>query len=128
MAQTGSFGDIIFEVSAELVKTWENLSSKRKASFATHELAGGRAKLEFTGLELQDLNFDVRLDARSVSPYRESNKLQAALEDGEPRVLILGGRPRGEFVLQDITEQETHADAHGRTMISRLKLKFKEYN
>jgi len=128
MAQTGFFGDIIFEVSADLVKTWESLRSKRKAVYASHELAGGKSKLEFTGVELNELSFNVRLDARWVSPREESDKIQAALEDGEPRVLAIGGKPLGEYVLQDITEQTKYTDSQGRALASRLTLNFKEYN
>ena len=128
MAQTGSFGDIIFEVSANLVKTWGNLRSRKKAQYAVHELALGKAKLEFTGVELQEIDFEVRLDARWVNPDRESKNLHEALEDAEPRILMLGSKPLGEYVLRDITEQGVRTDYMGRTMVSRLNLKFKEYN
>jgi len=128
MAQTGSFGDIVFEVSAESVKTWDSVKRRHMASFAAHDVAEGRQRLEFTGIELGSIDLQVRLDARYVSPRHEIEALANTMGSGEPQVLVLGGKPYGEYVLEGMTETWTHTDGQGRVMIARLTLKFREYN
>ena len=128
MAETGHFGDIVFEASADAVKTWDRLRRSRQARFASHDVAQGKARLEFTGVELQEINLEVRLDARFVNPAREARALDDALEAGEPRPLVLGGTPLGKYVLRDVSERVERTDGQGRIMVSVLKLRFKEYN
>lgn len=128
MAETGSFGDIVFQASADTVKTWDKLRRSRKASYAAHEVAEGKARLEFTGIDLQDVDLEVRLDARFANPAREAEALLDVQAAGEPRPLILGGTPLGKYVLQDVTERVERTDGKGRTLTSRVKLRFREYN
>lgn len=128
MAETGHFGDIVFQVSADVVKTWDKLRRSRKASFAEHEVAEGKARLEFTGVGLEEIDFEVRLDARFVNPAKEAKALDEALQAGEPRPLVLGGRPLGKYVLQDVSERAQRTDGQGRIMVSTVKLRLREYN
>lgn len=128
MAETGSFGGITFQASAEQLKTWSGLRRKNAANYASHEVAEKKAKLEFTGVDLQQIDLDVRLDARFASPAQESQSLRDALDAGEPKPLVLGGSPLGRYVLEQITERVRYTDAQGRILVSELQLRFREYN
>jgi phage protein U len=128
MAQTGSFGNIVFEASADRIKTWDRFKRQHKANFATHDVAEGKQKLEYTGFELRPIDLQVRLDARYINPRQEIEALSEILESGEPQVLILGGKPYGEHVLEDFSETWTHTDGQGRVLVARITLKLKEYN
>jgi len=128
MARTGSFGDINFEVSEDTVRTWSGLQRKLKARYATHEVAGDKAKLEFLGVDLQEIKFRIRLDARWLSPEKELAGLEELLRSGQPQPLVLGGRVFGEFVLQDFTEAVVYTDEAGRTAVARVDLNVTEHN
>jgi len=118
----------VFEASADQLKTWDGLRRKDSASYASHEVAEGKAKLEFTGTDLQKLDLEVRLDARFINPAQEAKALREALDAGEPRTLVLGGSPLGRYVLEQVSEQVRNTDGQGRILVSRLQLRFKEYN
>lgn len=128
MAQTGALGDITFEVSDEAVKTWSGLKRKLKARYTAHEVANEKAKLEFLGVDLQEIGFRVRLDAAFTFPDKELAVLEEVLRAGEPQPLVLGGRIFGEFVLQDFSENVVYTDNAGRTTVVYVDLKMTEHN
>ena len=129
MAQTGSFGDIVFEASTGRVKTWNRFSREHAASFVQHDVAEGRARLEFTGIDLKPLSLEVQLNSSlGTDPDEDILELQEIMDQGEPRVLVIGGTPQGEYVLENMTEERLRTDGHGRTMLARVQLNFREYN
>jgi phage protein U len=128
MAQTGSFGPVFFEVSAEKIKTWDNFRRRHTTAFAVHAVAHDKEKLEFTGHKLETVNMNIRLDAQWVNPDRETTALYELKMAAEPQVLVIGTRPLGEYVIESLTERRSRTDADGRTLVSVLSLQFKEYN
>ncbi|MFW5988623.1 MAG: phage tail protein [Desulfosudaceae bacterium] len=128
MAQTGSFGDISFEASADRIRTWNGWQGKYQARFAEHDVIDGKTKLEATGTDLARIDIDIRLNAAmGVNPEKEVESLLETMNEQEPRVLTMGGKVFGEYVLEDISEQRTHFDARGRALIIRVKLRLREY-
>lgn len=129
MAHTGSFGEIVFESSSEQVKTWSAFRREHSASFVQHEVAEGKARLEFTGIGLKLLNMEVQLNSvLGADPEADLLELQELMQEGEPRVLVIGDRPQGEYVLENMTEERLRTDGRGRTMLARVQLSFREYN
>ena len=50
MAVIGSLGDVIFTVSAELVRTLDNFQWSGSARYGVHQRHAGNALTEFTGI------------------------------------------------------------------------------
>ena len=129
MSQTGSFGDIVFDVSSGHVRTWSGFRREHSVNFARHEVAQNKARLEFTGISLKQLDFEVQLSAALGSdPEADIQALQEIIYTGEPQVLVIGGRPQGEYVLESITEERLRTDGRGRTILARVNLAFTEYH
>lgn len=130
MAQTGSFGDIVFEASADLVRTWNGWRGQHAAKWAQHDIAAPQEKprLEATGIDLSRLDLDVRLAAHlGVDPEEELEAMLQVLQDQEPQVLSVGGKVFGEYVLENVQEQRTHYDGRGRPLVIRVKIRLQEH-
>ena len=127
MAIVGGFGDMIFEASSEVVRTWNSLRRSRSAKFQTHEVTEGKQRLQYIGLELDSVNLDIVLDAKFVDPEAELAALDAMLDAARPRVLILGDTVMGSYVLESYTDTRKHTDGRGRILWSEVALQLKEY-
>lgn len=78
----GSYGDIVFEVSSERVKTFRDFQIQRSAKYSEHAIHGRKALLEFTGLSPASLSINIRLDAGlGLNPKEELNMLYEVLNN-----------------------------------------------
>lgn len=124
----GSFGDVVFEASADLVRTPDAVSRTRKGRYAEHKVLGARPRLEFLAPELVTLSMKVRLHAAyGVDPLEEAERLAALCEEGKAERLMLYGENLGYFVLESLSEVQKKAGPDGRIAFSELSLSFKEY-
>ncbi|MBQ9487275.1 MAG: phage tail protein [Selenomonadaceae bacterium] len=57
----GAFGELVFEVSARRVVTFDSYKRTTKAKYATHEIIGRPPVLEFTGRELEEITLTITL-------------------------------------------------------------------
>lgn len=126
--QVGSFGTIAFQCSASEVATFKDLSRTRSANFAEHAVLEKKAKLQFTGVSLEEMTFTVQLHAAFTDPEDRAYAFWAAQEAGEPRSMVIGNRNYGDFVLVDITETQKHHGKNGTAQYIELELTFREYN
>jgi len=126
--QLGSFGNIVFETSADLIRTWQQMSRKGSARFAEHVVAEGKPRLEFLGPGLEELTLAVRLDAQlGLDPASELESMRAVRDFGEEQSLVVGGMVIGKFVLEEIGEEHRRHDGRGRLLLAEATLKLKEY-
>lgn len=126
----GSYGDIIFEVSSERVKTFRDFQIQRSAKYSEHAIHGGKALLEFTGLSPASLSINIRLDAGlGLNPKEELNMLYEVLNNHITMPFILDGEPQGDnlWVLESIDEKREIIDNHGTLIAAEITLKLKEY-
>ncbi len=124
---TGSFGDIVFEVSAELVRTFEKFSRKRSASYADHETVTGKPTTEYTGGQLDEVEMSMKfLATMGVSPQDEIEKLGTMLESGEAHPLLLGDTVYGHFTLREMNE-DMDVFVNGRFWQGVVTVTLKEY-
>jgi phage protein U len=128
MAQTGSFGEFIFEVSSEKVKTWRDLRRRRKAKYSSHDVTDAKQRLQFHGLELDTAELSVNLDSWFLDPRAEIRQLDGILESGEAYPLILGDIVEGNFVLEEYSEERKHTDGQGRIRWTEVSLRLREHN
>lgn len=125
----GAFGDTVFEVSMLRVITFDGFKRTVKAKYASHEIIGRPAVLEFVGRELEEISLTIKLMANlGVTPEEEALKLREMCQRGEPNFLIIGETVYGEneFVITDVTES-INQWAGTNVMMNQLDVTFKEY-
>ena len=126
----GSFGDVVFEVSAEKVRTFRDFQIQRSAKFAEHSIHGRKGLLEFTGLSASSASLNIRLDASlGINPKEELEALREILTKHEALPFILDGEPQGDglWVLESIGENYEIINNKGAFIAVEVALKLKEY-
>lgn len=123
----GTFGDIVFETSADRMRTWSRLTRKSGVRVAWHPVMGKKPVPEFIGPEADEVAMRVRFDVGlGVVPYQELARLQKVLDAGESRVLMVGGSALGRFVLLKVNENWRRVDNTGRLLVASVSLSLKE--
>ena len=126
----GSFGDVVFEVSTDIVRTFRDFQIQRSAKFSEHAIHGGKALLEFTGHSPASMSLNIKLDAGlGVNPKEELDTLHEILNNHEAVPFILDGEPQGDglWVLESLDESYEVIDNHGTFTALNVSLKLKEY-
>lgn len=130
MAKIGSFGDVIFEVSQKKILTFKELEMKSSAKWDEHSIHRNKAKLEFDGPGLIDLNYTILLRAeQGINPMKEIAKLERIKNKGEAHLFILGQKPLApnKFVIVDTSVDLKNIDQKGNILSAEVTLSLKEY-
>ncbi|MDR3164984.1 MAG: phage tail protein [Synergistaceae bacterium] len=126
----GSLGLVVFEVSAEKVRTFDGLKRSGTARFAYHNRQGGKELPEFLGPSAESISLEIRLSAyERVNPTKEVTTLRTMRDTGEAVFFILDGVPQGEgfWVIESISEEHSYFDNRGRPIAIKCSLTLKEY-
>jgi phage protein U len=126
----GSLGLVVFEVSAEKVRTFDGLKRSGSARFAYHNRQGGKELPEFLGPAAESVSFEIRLSAyEGVNPSEEVTVLRTMRDTGEAVLFILDGVPQGEgfWVVEKISEDHSFFDNRGRPAVIKCSVSLKEY-
>ena len=126
----GSFGEVVFEVSADRLRTFRDFQIQRSAKYSEHAIHGRKGLLEFSGLSASTASLNIRLDAGlGVNPKEELSTLHDILNNHEALPFILDGEPQGDglWVLESIGENYEIIDNHGTAIAVEVSLKLKEY-
>ena len=85
----GSLKGVVFEVSDSLIKTFKDLSRNSRAKYETHNIIGRKPKLEFTGYELDDIQFNMQLNSSlGLDPVKQIDVLRGYKEKREVLTFI----------------------------------------
>lgn len=125
----GAFGETVFEVSMLRVITFDGFKRTVKAKYASHEIIGRPAVLEFVGRELEEISLTIKLMSNlGVTPEEEALKIREMCQRGEPNFLIIGETVIGEneFVITEVSES-VNQWLGTNVMANQLDLNFKEY-
>ena len=126
----GSFGDVVFEVSSDKVRTFQDLQIQRKANYTEHAIHGKKGLLEFTGFSAATGSLKIRLDAAlGVNPKEEFDALLEVFNEHQAVPLILDGEPVGDglWVIDSIDENFEVVNNQGTAIALEVPLKLKEY-
>lgn len=126
----GSLGNVVFEVSAEQVRTFDELERSSSPRLATHNRQGAKPVIEFLGPGLEDIPFKMSLSAyHGLNPTEEAEKLRTMRDEGQAVLLILGGKPQGEgyWLISSMSEKYKYVDNRGRPGVIDCSLSLKEY-
>lgn len=103
MATVGSFGNVVFEVSSETVRTFETFTRRTSANFARHETVNGKPSLEYTGPSLDEIEITLSFNAQlGINPEEEDQRLRDMSHSGEAHAVILGDKNYGNYVVEEV--------------------------
>ncbi len=107
--QTGSLGDVVFEVSQGRIYTPEGVNPGRSARYEDHEVQGAEPRPEFLspGLGEISLNMTLRRDL-GVDPVAEADKLKTYMDKGEVLRLVLAGTNLGKWTIRKMDQGWRH--------------------
>lgn len=126
----GSFGEVVFEVSASRLRTFQDFQMQRSAKYSEHAIHGHKGLLEFTGLSASTASLKIKLDVNlGLDPQEELSTLHKILDNHEALPFILDGEPQGDglWVLESIGENYEIIDNYGMATAVEVSLKLKEY-
>lgn len=125
----GSLGEIIFFVNDRSVRTIREASWKFRAAYGTHKMHNARTKLEFTGLDSQEIDFTVEASAfLGVDPMETIQSLNMLIEAHTVVQFMLGTDVIGSnWVLTEATYKLGRFWKDGTLLQATIQLKIKEY-
>jgi hypothetical protein len=124
----GALGDVVFEASAEKVRTWQDMKRSGEARWATHEVFAGKPVKEFIGPGLDTITLQVRLDARlGLVPLDEVKALRRLRDTGAVNQLTLGGELVGDYTVKSLSEDQRRFDPAGVLVTVVVDLTLEEY-
>ncbi|TEB13357.1 phage tail protein [Pelotomaculum propionicicum] len=121
---------MIFEVSAEKIRTFDEFSRSASGRWATHEIIRQKPVSEFIGPALDEISFKMRFDVRfGVNPKEEMDKLLIMCRSGVAETLIIGGLALGvdKWVIKSVTQNWLHFDGAGRCIVGVADVTLEEY-
>lgn len=87
----GCLGDLIFQVSSDTVLTVSNFVESASTRYAIHQRHNNSACLEYTGMDPDQLTFDIELsEYLGVYPQSAINILWSYIRSGQPVSMVLG--------------------------------------
>ena len=127
MSQIGSLGNIVFETSDALIRNFQELEDRRHARYATHDVLKLEQKLQFLGLDLAEINLQMKFHHRFCQPRAEIDALKALLASHEAKLLQIGGSPLGSFVIEEIRSIWRQVTDKGELLTARADVRLREY-
>ena len=96
--QIGCLGDIVFEVSSKVVKTFDNMQWSGSARYSEHQRHLTHALTEFTGLNPDTISFEMVLSGYlGVEPMGELAKVWNYERSGKAVPLVIGDKAYGKY-------------------------------
>ena len=128
----GSWGDLVFEVSGEIAKTFQEFTEKSSGRWAEHETINTAPLSEFLGPGLDELEMTIIFTTMlGVNPRDSYEDLRTAVRNGEYQPLILGGIPlSGNFwrITEVSGESKAFGPRDGNVLWMEISITAKEYN
>ena len=129
MAKIGTLGDIVFKVSQNTVRTFEDLQIESKANYAKHTRHNKKPLLEFQYNDTDTASFSMYLSAYlGVNPMAMQNKIDKYMSKGKILTLVIGGKKYGtKWVIKGHSKGYKRYDNKGNLLIAESKISLEEY-
>ncbi|MBY0088398.1 phage tail protein [Brevibacillus brevis] len=130
MALIGSFGDIVFEVSLNRVRTFDDFTRSVSSRWAKHDRQQQKAISEFLGPELDEISFTMRFDiSHGVNPKAEMDRILDMCRSGQAETFIVGDTPLGmdQWIVKSCKQGWQRFDGQGRLLVGNLDVTLEEY-
>lgn len=130
MAVIGSWGDVVFAVSRNEIKTFTGLKWDSGAKYSTHDRHLKAPLLEFTGTDVESMTFSMFFSAfLGVNPMTEIAKLLTAMRRGEVHRLVIGPKAYGtnKWVITKLSNSLDRYDNRGNLLAAKVNVTMKSY-
>jgi len=132
MARVGSLGDVVFSVSQNVIKTFQNMQWNGTSRYTTHNRHLRAPIVEFTGRDADTITFNITLSAYlGVNPRFEIRRLTEMQRTGEVLTLVLGkwiiwgGHSR--WVIRGLNRGLERFDKDGEMLSMKVAITLLEY-
>lgn len=126
----GSFGSLIFQVSAEQVKTFESMSWNSGNRWTEHERHLRDPLPEFIGNQNDTMTFPMTLTVfAGTNPLREIEKILSMERAGSAHYLVIGnkGYGKGRWVIQKNKIDMQRFDNRGNLLEAKVSVTLLAY-
>lgn len=129
MAQIGTLGDIVFTVSANTVKTFDDLKIESKTNYAKHTRHNKKPLLEFQYNDTDTASLTIYMSAfLGVNPLSMQEKIDKYRKNGKILTLVIGGKKYGtKWVIASHSKDFEKFDNQGNLFIAKSTLSLTEY-
>ena len=129
MAEIGTLGDIVFKVSANKVRTFDDLKIDSKTNYAKHTRHLKKPLLEFQYNDADTASLTIYLSAfLGVNPKKMQKKIDKYRKKGKILTLVIGGKKYGsQWVITGHTKDYEKFDNQGNLLIAKSTLSLEQY-
>lgn len=130
MAKIGAFGSMVFSVSENTVKTFDQIGWDKSIKYTTHDRHIKRDVLEFLGPEPDGISFQMVFSVfHGTNPLQELKKLHQLADNGIVERLVLGGKVYGSYkwAITKVSGTLKRYDNNGNCWAVVAKVTLKEY-
>lgn len=128
--EIGSYGGVVFSVSSEAVRTFDEYTRTTAARWAVHEVLLQRPQPEYLGVGQNEITMEITFNqSLGTEPQTELGTLRRMADEGQADLLVIGGQPIGEgdWIIESMEESETVFDRDGRLVKAKAALTLREY-
>ncbi|SFA91456.1 Phage P2 GpU [Cohnella sp. OV330] len=127
----GVLGNIVFQVSADTVRTFDGLIRSVSGRWAQHDVLQRKPLTQWSGPGLDEINFTMRFDASlGVNPRKELDNLTLMANGGKAYQFTFGGKPLGRSGMWIIVSVELGfktVDNRGNLLVGTANVTLREY-
>ena len=113
--KVGALGNVVFEVSDRVVKTFQKYERGGSARLQTHARQGREALVEYTGADPENVAMTFFLSRRlGVDPQFDMNRVANSCRDGNLLTLMIGTMKIGDqWLIKNYKFTGERYDGHG---------------
>ncbi|MDR1516424.1 MAG: phage tail protein [Synergistaceae bacterium] len=126
----GAFGDIVFEVSDSVIRTFREFQKTTPARWAVHNILGHDPVAEFVGPGQKEISLPVTLNALFLGGNTIEDEIAAIekmADEGTVGALVIGEQVIGSFYLDSVGETISHFGGKGEFTHAEVTLSLKYY-
>ena len=126
----GTFGNVVFETSNDLVRTFKDMTRDTNVRLASHDIIGKKPVIEWIGPGTDTIKFSMQFNSiLGVEPKDEEKKLRDMAQTRKVAHIIVGGEPISDykFIIESISSSGRIYDRDGNLIKSMVDITVKEY-
>lgn len=130
MNKIGSLGPIVFVVSPEAIRTFDEFTRSSAGRWAKHEVLGKKPLSQWIGPGLDTISFTMWFDvARRLNPRKELDRLVELERKGKAMPLIVGGKAVGVglWTITSLEQSWKRIDGRGNILFATANISLEEY-
>ena len=128
--QIGALGDVVFETSRQMVRTFNNVERSNQARWAVHDIIGEEPMPEFIGPGQKEISLPIQLNILLLgggSIEDELETIETMVDSGKVSTLVIGERIFGKYYIESMSDSTPHLGGRGEFLTTELTLTLKKY-